>query len=228
MGVTADMASLFAGNPQGAALDSHYRVGVLIQFSQDDGSNIVAIGTSEIPNLPFLLTGAEIGFSEGDNVLVMYLGNTPMIIGKIASVGSPAFGSHSLSSTQTSDFAQGWALPSSDVDLVSCSLTAPQWANTATLIGGFWFTARNTRGASPGGDDDVLININLNGDFPGEQVGYGHGNSNVGMVATHSSRQRVNGGDTLQCSGRGSATGGYTANSGNTAVIVVTAIWTKE
>lgn len=136
--ITDNLAPLFAGNPRGAAMSALFRVGVLAAFNADDGSNTVMIGTSEIPDLPLLATGAEIGLEAGDNVLIMYLGNTAMIVGKVATVGGPNYGaSNQGRATASNDVTPvgGFGIPlAGQIGLVPVHFPVPGWAHSALMI----------------------------------------------------------------------------------------------
>ena len=137
--ITDNLASLFAPAPRGAAMDAQFRVGQLLSFSADDGSNVVAIGQAELPNLPMLQTGAEIGMEAGDNVLIMYLGNSAVILGKIATVGGPNYGAsnsgHAGLLLNASNF--GATVAGTTVITDSSTIAAPGWANSVavTMLG---------------------------------------------------------------------------------------------
>jgi hypothetical protein len=130
-----DLSSLFTPNPIGPALPAAFRQAQLLAFDADDGSNTVQIGTSTIDDLPLLVTGAEIGLSAGDTVVVMYLGNTPMIVGKIASVGGPNYGASSTGHARFLDNLNGFGISSSGSILITDStVTVPSWAHSAQLV----------------------------------------------------------------------------------------------
>jgi hypothetical protein len=222
--ITDNLASLFAPNPRGAAQEATFRVGVLLEFDNGSGANMVAIGTSQIPNLPFLLTGAEVGFESGDNVLVMILGSSLMIIGKIASVGSDAFASRSISTQKTGGTGSGFALPTARTTLATCTLTVPPWANTASIVGHFTYSAQNNFGSGV----DILIGMQLDGDDSGEFDGSGPSAARVSQAMGHATKHTVAPNSLLTCNGTARCTGGFTANAGNIALINVLAIYTKE
>lgn len=129
-----DLSSLFAPNPRGAAMPSTYRVGVLLAFDPDDGSNQVVIGTSTLIDLPLLVTGAEIGLEPGDNVLVMYLGNSAMVVGKIATVGGPNYGLANAGKRSVFGSLFGWGTSAGETALVTdTSIVVPQWAHSISV-----------------------------------------------------------------------------------------------
>jgi hypothetical protein len=135
-----DLSSLFAPNPKGPALPASFRQAVLLSFDANDGTNTVGIGASELPNLPLLVTGAEIGLESGDNILVMYLGNSAMIVGKIATPGSANYGATlngRFSRDGFVDNASGFAVaasPTGTTVITETRIVVPSWANSCLLI----------------------------------------------------------------------------------------------
>lgn len=222
--ISDDLGGLFAPPPDGPAQVAVFRQGVLLSFDPSDGSNTVGIGTSALPDLPMALTGAEIGYQSGDNVLVAFLGNTAMILCKIASVGSPAFGSHSLQTNKAGNSASTFALPATTTDLVTATLTVPQWATTMSAVASFGWSARNSLGT----DTDIRISLDLDGDSSNIITGYGHTGSLVSMTLAHCAKHSVTPNTIVTFKGQGSASGGFAANAANFANLEVIAIWTKE
>lgn len=138
--ITDNLASLFAQVPKGPAMTASFRVGRLVSFSADDGSNIVLLGTVDfgatLEDLAMLVTGAEIGLSPGDNVILMYLGNAVVIMGKIATVGGPNYGASNLgrSSADNDNTPGGFGIPlAGTIGLVPVSFPVPGWANSALI-----------------------------------------------------------------------------------------------
>lgn len=129
-----DLSKLFKPNPKGPALPAMFRQAELLAFDADDGSNTVLIGTTEVEDLSLLVTGAQIGLEAGDNIIVMYLGNSAMIVGKIASVGGPNYGASNdghagfLSNNTSSPSASN-----AGVTVATGTIVAPGWANSASL-----------------------------------------------------------------------------------------------
>jgi hypothetical protein len=130
--INDDIGGLFAPPPDGPAQPAVFRQAMLVEFNPDDGSNTVGIGPARLTNLPMLVTGAEIGLEAGDNILVMYLGNTPMIVGKITSVGGPNYGASAVG--RVSDVANGHIFGLPATGLCSLSFTAPLWANSMVVM----------------------------------------------------------------------------------------------
>ena len=79
-----DLTGLFGAPAQGMATPSLVVQGRLLSFSSIDGSNTVLVNGGVLTNVPMLLTGAEIEYNAGDPVLLLVLGNTYMLMGKVA------------------------------------------------------------------------------------------------------------------------------------------------
>ena len=129
-----DLSSLFGPTPSGAQAAAQFRQGIIKTFSTVDGSNTVIVGTSILTNVPMLLTGAEVNYLAGDPVILMILGNTYMLLGKVAMVGSSQFASASVSSASTSASTNNFAITSSAVTILTASIPVPSWANRAAVI----------------------------------------------------------------------------------------------
>lgn len=132
--ISDDLSGLFSPNPRGAALPAAFRQAVLLAFNPDDGSNTVGIGTSTLADLPLLVTGAEIGLSAGDNILVMYLGNSAMIVGKVASVGGSNYGASSVGRAGFIRSASNFGTTNAGTAvIVDTSIVVPGWARSALV-----------------------------------------------------------------------------------------------
>lgn len=145
---SGDLSTLFRLNPVGPALPATFRQGALLDFDADDGSNSVGIGTSELTDLPLLVTGAEIGLEAGDNVLVMYLGNSAMIVGKIASVGGSNYGAGSSGRVTLEANALNFPVSAAISTIVSVTATVPGWAHSADITMQAQGAAKNGSGTA--------------------------------------------------------------------------------
>jgi hypothetical protein len=221
--ISEDLSALFGPVSAGPALAASYRQGTLLSFSSTDGTNTVAIGSAVLNNLPMLLTGAEVSFTAGDRVMLLVMGNTYLIVGKVATPGSAAFASASVSTASANATASGFALPTSNTTLCSTSITVPNWSNTATLSGSFTYTARNNFGS----DVDIVIGITLDGNHISHD-GYGHNGSYNATFLANSVVHTVTPGSTLSILGTGVCSGGFTADGGNTAFLTCLALFTKQ
>lgn len=204
MPLSDDLSSLFGPAPQGAAANSQIRQGVILSFSTADGSNTVGVGASILTNVPMLLTGAEVKYTVGDPVLLLILGNTYMILGKVAMVGSSTFASASIATASANNSVTGFSPSTSDVLLTSCTVTVPSWANTAlvtaigtvTIIGGvgtgFTDCAANTGITGFAFPPQVLFSA-PNGGQPGTGV-QGETRTLTGLTGGSTIRAEVDGG----------------------------------
>lgn len=154
-----DLSSLFGPTPPGAAATSQIRQGVILSFSTVDGSNTVGVGASTLTNVPMLLTGAEVNYNVGDPVLILVLGFTYMILGKVATVGSSVFASASGATSSAQNTASGLVFAAAFTRVITATLTVPTWANAAacTVIGSM--TAQATS-ASTG---ELQVNAGVTG-----------------------------------------------------------------
>lgn len=163
----SDLSRLFLPNPAGPAQPAQFRQARLVEFNPDDGTNMVQIGDSLIPNLPLARTGAEIGFTAGDNVIIMYLGNTAMIWCAIATPGSDNYGASNNGRASIVNNASGWGVPTAGNTVITDATTVvPGWANSAEIIMLGSASAKNT--AAGAGDVGSQVRVS----FPGGSDGF--------------------------------------------------------
>ena len=167
---SSDLAGLFAASPTAMGASSSTVMGTIITFSYVDGSNTVDVLGATLTNVPMLLTGAEVNYVPGDSVMLLILGNTYLLIGKIAVVGSSQFGSASIaaysngSSVNSYTYGTGGVLQS----ILTTTVPAPAWA-TFAVISLLSVSAFQNNGAS---DADLEIQNYLQGGYAGGGVAY--------------------------------------------------------
>lgn len=221
-----DLSSLFAAPASGAAANAQFRQGRILTFSTVDGSNQVVVGTTIIPNVPMLLTGAEVEYNPGDPVILMVLGNTYLLLGKVAMVGSSQFASTSIATQAVIGTASGFAFPATPggATYATTTVVVPSWSNFVAIQAFGSITVKNNFGA----DVDIDIRLNLNGVLSNFTDNYSHAGSYQTMTLGFSISQAVTPGATLTCSTIGSCTGGFSADVGNLASISAIALFTKQ
>jgi hypothetical protein len=154
------LGPLFLPPPNGPALPAQFRQAVLVSFDANTGNNSVLIGQTTVTNLPMLVTGAEIGLEDGDNILVMYLGSTAMIVGKIATPGSANYGASNLARAGFVANASNWAVTTSGTTVITdTSITVPTWANSAQVIAFGGASTHNSLGTLDNWSSAILINM---------------------------------------------------------------------
>jgi hypothetical protein len=87
MPVTDDLAGFFAPAAQGMGMSPKLVQGVVLSWSTVDGSNSVGVGPSTLNNLPCISTGAPTVYQPGDAVLLLVIGSTFMILGRVNMTG---------------------------------------------------------------------------------------------------------------------------------------------
>jgi hypothetical protein len=157
--ISNDLSSLFGPPAAGPALAAAYRQGTVISFNPVDGTNTVNVSGTVLTNLPMLLTGAETDYSVGDHVMLLVLGNTYMIVGKVAVPGSSSYASASQAFASSSNVVTNVGSSTTVSVVVSTSLTVPPWANQAMvwLIG--TAQAVNTGGGTGAFYSQVQIDV---------------------------------------------------------------------
>jgi hypothetical protein len=222
-----DLTGLFAPDPAGLAPASNLLQGRLLTFNQSTGANTVQLGTTTLTNVPVLVTGTEVGLSAGNNVILMQIGNTYCILGRIATPGGTSFGSASQYQLAANNVATGFALTSTFATLTSVSFTTPPWANTVSVLSIFAYNAKNTFGA----DTDMTIRIKSDGETSSivgsEMTGYGHNNSFNGVTVGHAIKHSVSGGYVVTVLGQG-ASAGWSATAQNSAYLSSIATFSKS
>jgi hypothetical protein len=221
-----DLTGLFGAPPAGMATPSSVMQGRLLSFSTVDGSNTVLVNGGVLTNVPMLLTGTEVNYSPSDPVLLIILGNTYMLLGKVAGVASAQFASASVATQAALGTASGFAFPATPggADYVSTTLTVPSWSNHVAIQAFGSITVKNNFGA----DVDINIRLRLAGVPSNFTDNYGKNGSYNTMTLGFSITQAVTPGSTLTCTTVGSCTGGFTADAGNQASISALALFTKQ
>lgn len=140
----------------------------VISWNQSDGSNSVQIGAATLFNLPFLDTGVQVNFDPNQAVMVLRRDASYFILGAVESVGANApYGSSSLAFVNNADAFQGFAMATTDVEMVFRTVTIPTWATffQATCIG--HLTADNTTASQ----DFLRAHIQISATVTGGIVG---------------------------------------------------------
>lgn len=131
----SSLSRLFLPNPDGPAQPAQFRQAILVDFDPNTGNNTVQIGASQLTDLPLARTGAEIGLQTGDNILVMYLGNSAMIFCAIATPGSTNYGASNLARAGFVDNASNWAVTTAGTTVITDNtVIVPSWAHSAQVI----------------------------------------------------------------------------------------------
>lgn len=167
--INDDLSGLFAPPPNGPALPALWRMGRLVSFSADDGSNSVLIDQTTIDNMPLAVTGAEIGLETGDNVLIMYLGTTAMIFAKIATPGSANYGASNGGRAGFVDNISNWATSLAGTVVISDqTILVPGWAHSAqvTMLG----SASTHNSQASGSFDNISSQVRVA--CPGQSDGF--------------------------------------------------------
>lgn len=224
--ISEDLASLFGAGPAGPTPDSSLRQGVLTSFDPATGNNTVQIGTSTLTNVPLLLTGSETGLASGQNVILMQIGNTYCIMGRIATPGSGSFASASIATQEVYASASGFGV-STIPDTVLCSTTVevPSWANRMSAVCESTYNAYNNYTA----DIDMYVDTYINGSYSGSggSAFYGHLHSRNGSSVGNAVTQTVTPGSTVEFRGVGWSAVNLSADASNRAVLNGIAIFTK-
>jgi|ERR1700758_2890103 len=201
-----DITGLFGAPPQGMGSPSLIVQGIITSFSTVDGSNTVLVNGGVLTNVPMLLTGAEVNYTQGDPVLLIVLGNTYMILGKVAGVATPQYASASATTTGYFQATTGTIAysPSAFVTLATANITVPTWSNRMTFAG----IAEAQFIGTSGLDVDVLIDQVMNGNDSGGLDGWSSaGGHNQVFSKFQSGVQTVIPGSTITATCRFQSTG---------------------
>lgn len=161
----SDLSRLFLPNPDGPAQPAQFRQAVLTAFDPNTGENTVLIGTTVVPNLPLLVTGAEIGLEAGDNILVMYLGNSAMIVGKITSPGGQNYGLGNAGHFSALFSGSNFGASAAGVTISSGTMAIPEWAKSARVIVYGQASLHNNSGALDNLSSQVRVDDLSSGSF---------------------------------------------------------------
>lgn len=222
--ISDDLSSLFGPARPGPALAASYRQGVIVSFNTVDGTNTVSVSGTVLANVPMLLTGAEVQYSAGDRVVLMVLGNTYLMIGKVAVPGSATYASATVSQSSVRNVVSNYAVAATPTIINTVTQTVPPWANHALFMGSFWGSAANT-GA---GDQDLEIAMALNGDIGATLWSFCRAGFPNGGTVGHFVNMAVTPGSTVTHTGSLWCTAAMTASVFNNCELNVAAIFSKQ
>lgn len=153
-----DLSGLFGPAPEGIGLNSLIVQGTVLSFDPSNGgANQVDVLGTVLTNVPMGLTGAEVGYEQGDAVLLLRLGNTFMLLCKVAEVGSSQYASASQTTRTNGNSASGFTASAGQHTYATTSVAVPSWATKAAVSA--WCTACVHSGI----DQDVAIGVDVNG-----------------------------------------------------------------
>lgn len=178
--ITSDISGLFTAAPNGPAPATGFRQARLVEYDPNTGFNTVVIpGAPALKNLPLLVSGAELSLQPGDNVILMYLNSTVLIVGKVATPGGPNFGASqaqgrlrvALAATPVPSLPSG-----TPVNAITGAVgSAPTWAHSAYFDLDGWIGMQNTSSNVT----NISAQIIVTGSISGTILGTGSGNQAV-------------------------------------------------
>lgn len=170
-----DLTGLFGAPPPGMSSPSQIVQGIITAFSTIDGSNTILVNNAALTNVPMLLSGAEVNYAKGDPVLLLVLGNTYMLLGKVAGVATPQYASASsaYSGYFASTASQSYTSPAS-VTLAVANIVVPVWANRMTFFGVAEVSFKNGSGQP---DSDCVVQHIMAGYQSGSFLNWASANS---------------------------------------------------
>lgn len=159
MSRTDDLAPLLAAAPTAGV---GYRQGLVTAYNPDTGANTVQVAGAALADLPFLNSGDAIAIRAGDTVLLLTLGGSWFILGRIIAPGSTRFASATVSfgafpagpGGSVSNFAIGTTF----APVISGSIPVPPWADEALCTSIACATATNFTGSPQGVEIRTVIN----------------------------------------------------------------------
>ena len=214
--ISDDLSGLFGPPPAGMGAAIKVVQGYMLAFNPLDGTNQVTVNGGVIPNVPMLLTGAEVSYTLGDPVLLLVLGNTYMLLGKVATAGGPLFASVSTATGAYSANAVNTAYTASATTTINtATLQVPSWANRMAFFG---MAEHSFHGAT---DADMYSQHVMNGNPSGGVVGWAAANHTVMSTKYQSGIQTVTPGAVLTILGQFQCQVSGTINQSNVSGVAL-------
>lgn len=222
--ISDDLVSLF--RPSSAP--SPFVQGVMVGDIGGDGSNTVNVAGTLLTDLPILNGGDTVNLADGDVVVLMRLGGSWAILGRVIIPGGAAIATAAVGFGGVGTSVHNFAVTTTSSAPTGASLdvAVPVWANTATVTALATVSVQNTTASN----DFLFARTVINGTGGGENfVGVPAGA--WGGATSHAIRTAftVTPGGTFSIEGRcRSQNATWTAQSTNTLNLDATVIFTKS
>jgi len=219
-----------ASSRLGIEPDLSFHQGLVKQWNQSTGENVVEVGGTELPDLPALNISDLVIISPGDAVGILKYKSTMFILGRIVLPNSDQLGNAAIAFASNSASAFNFAMTTTETTKASITLVAPTWADEALVSANVHLTAQNTTA----GIDFAYISPHINS-VGGHQIFTQNGAGDWQEVS--SSWQRVitppfptlpDGvpGITVECKAN-SLVANWTAQPENTALVTAQAVFRR-
>jgi hypothetical protein len=167
--VPYDIASLFGPDPEGMGIPPKIVQGQIVTFDTATGHNTVSVMGATLTDVPMLATGAEILYTAGDPVMLLVIGNTYSLLGKVVSAGSTRYAGATVSAAANGNSASNFAVGTSTAALATASIAVPTWATKAAVTI-YAIAVTHDVGAT---DRDVIVTAEMNGNLVSDATYYG-------------------------------------------------------
>lgn len=139
--ITDDLSTLFdSGQPA-----VRFRQGTITAWDANSGTNTVDLAGGTLTNVPILNTGEAIALKAGHVVVLMGLGLSWFIIGRVTAPNDPNFAAASVAFGSAGSQLFGFSLSTTlTVKTSSNELVVPDWADEAIVFVGGHMHALNT------------------------------------------------------------------------------------
>lgn len=121
-----DLAALIGG---GGAPVSSFAQGEVIAYTPATGANTIRYRGTDLADLPILDNDGVIGLTVGDAVILIRLGASLAILGRLLAPGDPRFAGSAVGIGTSSQSVLGFALSTTATAIATRTLTVPSWAN---------------------------------------------------------------------------------------------------
>lgn len=138
--------------------DAPFRQGYMLSFDPLTGANVVLVGGGQMTDLPLLNIGdtvnlvgeVQAGAGLGSSVIIMKMGNSWCIMGRISAAGTGQFSQTTIALDLGGQIGSGLAITTVETELVTSeTFTIPLWANRVDVIAFGRISAVNSN-AAPG------------------------------------------------------------------------------
>jgi hypothetical protein len=130
-----------------AADGVRFRQGTILAWNAATGENTIDLAGGTLTDVPILNTGEAVALKAGHVVGMLGQGSSWFILGRVTPPNDPNFAGASVAFDGTTATAVNFGLSTSLTDLISSTLTVPNWADEAIVLATSSCQLTNTRAA---------------------------------------------------------------------------------
>lgn len=133
MSSSDDLVTVLAGDKQPQV---GFRQGVVQQWNQNTGQNVIAVGGSTLVDVPILNTGEAVALKAGHVVGLLTMAGSWFILGRITPANDPNFAAASVAFGSAGATATNFSTSTAAMTIkaTSSELVVPDWADEAIVM----------------------------------------------------------------------------------------------